>query len=78
MGIAHNLYEAAVKVGMSLKLLRWLTSYRAKKDIDRKLKIHREEGQMVFFDEEELLSFADWLHQPRPHQPASPVTSSRG
>jgi hypothetical protein len=62
-------YEAAATVGMSPTLLRWFASYAAKSGDSRKLKIAKEENGIVFFEEQELLSFNDWLRLPWPHKP---------
>lgn len=58
-------FEAAVLVGMSPKLLRWLASYAPKQGVDRKLKI-RKDGGAVFIDRDELLQFNSWLKLPWP------------
>lgn len=63
-----NEYAAAALVGMSPELLRWFTSYAPKQGIDRKLKKAEEKDQVVFFKEDELLSFNEWLKQPWPHK----------
>jgi DnaJ-class molecular chaperone len=62
-------YEAATRVGMSPTLLRWFTKNAPKSGDPRKLKIAKEENGVIFFDEQQLLSFNDWLRQPWPHQP---------
>jgi DnaJ-class molecular chaperone len=62
-------YEAAATVGMSPTLLRWFTSHAPKSGDPRKLKIAKEENGVVFFEEQELLSFNDWLRLPWPHKP---------
>jgi len=61
-------YKAAVTVGMSPDLLRWLTSYAPKSGDHRKLKIAKTEMNVVFFEEQELLSFNEWLRLPWPHK----------
>jgi RecJ-like exonuclease len=63
-----NEYAAAALVGMSPQLLRWFTSYAPKQGIDRKLKKEKEKDEVVFFKEDELLSFNEWLKQPWPHE----------
>jgi hypothetical protein len=62
-------YEAAAAVGMSPTLLRWFTSHAPKSGDTRKLKIAKEENGVLFFEQQELLSFNDWLRLPWPHKP---------
>lgn len=70
-------YEAACATGMSPKLLRWLTKNAPKTGISRKLKIAKNDQGALFFEEEELLGFDNWLKRPwpttetgqRPHVP---------
>jgi len=62
-----NEFESAAMVGMSPDLLRWFTSYAPKQGIDRKLSIAQTKEDLIFFDEEELRSFDDWLRLPWPH-----------
>jgi hypothetical protein len=61
-------YEAACITGMSPDLLRWLTSYAPKSGNGRKLKVVKTEGDIYFFEEEELLDFNQWLKKPWPHK----------
>lgn len=63
-----NEYEAAVRVGMSPRLLRWLAKYAPKHDDPRTLVISKQEGDIVFFDEQELVSFNEWLKKPWPRK----------
>src|ERR1051325_228887 len=62
-------YEAAATVGMSPTLLRWFTKYAPKSGDSRKLKIAKEDKGIIFFEEQELLSFNEWLRLPWPHKP---------
>jgi hypothetical protein len=62
-------YEASATIGMSPTLLRWFTSHAPKSGDPRKLKIAKEENGVVFFEEQDLLSFNDWLRLPWPHRP---------
>ncbi|REG32172.1 HNH endonuclease [Archangium gephyra] len=64
-----NEYEAAVLVGMSPSLLRWLTTYAPKHGIERKLKIAKQENELLFFDRAELTDFDNWLKLPWPVPP---------
>jgi HNH endonuclease len=59
-------FEAAVMVGFSPELLRWLTKYAPKHGEKRKLKVAKEETGVLFFDKEELRFFNEWLRQPWP------------
>jgi DnaJ-class molecular chaperone len=61
-----NEYAAAALVGMSPELLRWFTSYAPKQGITRKLKVAKEDDDVVYYDSDELLSFNDWLRTPWP------------
>lgn len=54
-------YQAAAQTGMSPELLRWLTKFAPKQGDPRKLKIAKQERDLVFFDEAELESFNAWL-----------------
>ena len=45
-------YEAAVRVGMSPTLLRWLTKYAPKSGDARKLKVAQNTQDTLFFDED--------------------------
>jgi RecJ-like exonuclease len=63
-----NEYEAAVKVGLSPTLLRWLAKYAPKQGSSRKLRIKKMERDVVFIEEEELFSFNEWLKQPWPQK----------
>jgi len=63
-----NEYEAAARVGLSPRLLRWCTTHAPKRGISRKLEIAKSEKGAVFFEEEELLGFNDWLKSPWPHK----------
>jgi len=62
-----NEFQAAAMVGLSPRLLRWLTKYAPKQGDDRKLKAKKEVDGILFFDEEELRSFNEWLRLPWPH-----------
>jgi len=64
-------YQAAARVGMSPELLRWLAKYAPKQGDPRKLKIAKEERELVFFDETELEKFNAWLGMPWPHKDGS-------
>jgi DnaJ-class molecular chaperone len=64
-----NEYEVAATVGMSPTLLRWLTKHAPKSGDPRKLKIAKEDKGIVFFEEQEVLSFNEWLRLPWPHKP---------
>jgi len=71
-------YQAAWVTGMSPELLRWLTSNAPKAGIKRKLKVAEAKGETYFFDEEELVTFNNWLKAPwprkdgkRPHIPTA-------
>ena len=55
-------------VGLSPRLLRWLTKHAPKQDDDHKLKSDKEVDGILFFDEEELRSFNEWLRLPWPHR----------
>lgn len=57
--------EAAMLVGMSPTLLRWLTSYAPKSGDSRKLAFVEEKGA-YFYSKEELLAFDEYLRQPWP------------
>ena len=70
-------FEAAKLTGMSPQLLRWLTQYPPKQGDPRKLAVAKEEQGIVYFEEETLKSFNEWLKQPwpqkdgqRPHIPS--------
>lgn len=65
-----NEFQAASLVGLSPKLLRWLTSYAAKPDSDRKLKA-REEGGRLYMKQDEVEGFNDWLKLPWPSKDGS-------
>ncbi|WP_336814103.1 zinc finger domain-containing protein [Bosea sp. MMO-172] len=60
-----NEFQAASLVGMSPKLLRWLTSYAPKQDSSRKLKARKGDDQ-IYFERAELEGFNDWLKLPWP------------
>ncbi|MBM3536618.1 MAG: hypothetical protein FJX55_02130 [Alphaproteobacteria bacterium] len=62
-------YEAACLVGMSPTLLTWFVSYAPKAGDPRKLKLAKKEGDLLYFEQAELLSFDHWLQQPWPHPP---------
>jgi len=71
-------YEAAAMVGMSPKLLRYFSSYAAKKGDPRKLIVAEKVGDTFYFKADELISYDKWLKQPwpadngkRPHLPKS-------
>lgn len=64
-----NEYKAAVTVGMSPNLMRWFTSYAPKSGDPRKLRIAKEGKNVVFYEEQELLSFNEWLRRAWPHKP---------
>src|SRR3954451_5013825 len=55
--------EAAMKLGISVELIEYFTKKCPKQNETRVLKAVNAEGQM-FFDEQELLSFQNWLNQP--------------
>ncbi|WP_167706630.1 HNH endonuclease signature motif containing protein [Sphingobium fuliginis] len=61
-------YEAASITCMSPDLLRWFTSHAPKSGIKRKLKAGRKDGDRIFYDREEVLSFDAWLKQPWPRK----------
>jgi hypothetical protein len=61
-----NQYQAAAAVGLSPKLLDWLTSYAPKAGDKRKLKVAKKAGDELFFDEQELRDFDVWLRAPWP------------
>jgi hypothetical protein len=61
-------YEAAVTVGLSPELLRWLTNYAPKQGDPRKLKFAKEKNGVLFFEVAELRSFNEWLKQPWPQK----------
>ncbi|ABR91928.1 Hypothetical protein mma_1030 [Janthinobacterium sp. Marseille] len=61
-----NIFEAAVLLSISPELLRWLTKYGAKSDGKKKLKVLRKAGDMLFFDQDELVTFSNWLAEPWP------------
>ncbi|UPK39536.1 HNH endonuclease [Bradyrhizobium sp. 186] len=63
-----NEYEAAVASGMSPDLLRWLTKNPPKHADTRVLKVAKIENNRYFYEEEELLSFNNWLKSPWPHK----------
>lgn len=63
-----NQYEAAALVGLSPDLLGWLTSYAPKAGVARKLKKAKETDGVMFFTEDELLSFNEWLKTPWPRK----------
>jgi DnaJ-class molecular chaperone len=63
-----NEYEAAAAVGISPTLLRWFTKHAPKRDDPRKLKIAKESKDTIFFEENELRSFNEWLRLPWPHK----------
>ena len=50
-------------------LLRWFTGHAPKSGDPRKLMIAKEENGIVFFEEQDLLSFNEWLRLPWPHKP---------
>ncbi len=61
-------YEAAALTAMSPTLLRWLTSYSPKHGSKRKLKAAKIKNDTLFFDEEEVLDFNNWLKRPWPRK----------
>jgi DnaJ-class molecular chaperone len=65
-----NEFQAAALVGLSPRLLRWLSGHAPKVDNVRKLKV-RKSGDTLFFDQKELVGFNDWLRLPWPHKPGS-------
>ncbi|MGE6333215.1 HNH endonuclease [Stenotrophomonas sp. NPDC077659] len=79
-----NEYKAAAMVGMSPELLRWLTKYAPKSGDTKKLLKKRVEGEIFYFDAEEVTSFNQWLMEPwpskdgqRPGIPAGILTEIR-
>lgn len=69
--------EAAFLLGMSPELLSWLTVHPPKKRDPRKLQMSRRIGEVLTFNQSELLDFNKWLARPwfaepgkRPHIPA--------
>ncbi|OYO31342.1 HNH endonuclease [Janthinobacterium sp. PC23-8] len=71
-----NITEAAILVGMSPQLLRWLSSYAPKSFSTKKLPIARKVGPVTFYKTAELIEFNAWLAEPwpaklgeRPHIP---------
>jgi hypothetical protein len=64
-----NEYQAAARVGMSPTLLRWFTTHAPKSGESRKLKFAKEDKGTIFFEEQELLAFNEWLRLPWPHPP---------
>ena len=71
-------YKAATLTAMSPELLRWLTSHAPKHGIKRKLRVMKVENEILFFAENEVLDFNNWLKEPwprkdgkRPHIPTS-------
>jgi phage FluMu protein Com len=63
-----NEFQAAAMVGLSPRLLGWLTKHAPKQGVDRKLKVKKQVDGISFFDEEELRSFNEWLRLPWPHK----------
>lgn len=71
-------FEAAVLIGMSPQLLRWLTKKSPKHGSEKKLKYLKKDKGVLFFDKDEVLSFDAWLKLPwpqsdkqtRPHIPS--------
>jgi hypothetical protein len=61
-------YEAAAVSGLSPELLKWLTTHAPKQGLSRTLKVAKVKGKTYFFEEEELLSFNNWLKSPWPHK----------
>lgn len=59
-------YEAAVLLGMSPELLRFLTIYQAKWKDGRKLQVKKEVGGVLYFDKSELNDYSNWLKAPWP------------
>jgi hypothetical protein len=63
-----NEYEAAAKVGLSPTPLRWLSKYAPKQGSSRKLTVKMTDKGVSCFDEEEILSFNEWLKLPWPQK----------
>jgi hypothetical protein len=55
--------EAAMKLGIGVELLEYFTKHCPKQTETRLLKGLKAEGQ-VLFDDQELLSYQNWLNQP--------------
>src|SRR5262245_17192802 len=55
--------EAAMKYGVSIKLLEYFTKKCPKQNEARLLK-RVKVGELVLFDEHELLSYQNWLNEP--------------
>jgi hypothetical protein len=66
--------EAAAVSGLSPEFLRWLTKNAPKQGLSRKLKVAKTKGE---YEEEELLSFNNWLKSPWPHKPGKRPAAPR-
>ncbi|MDN2702034.1 HNH endonuclease [Janthinobacterium sp. SUN100] len=69
-------YQAACLLAISPELLAYLTKNTVKKGDERKLQIAKRTGTILFFEEDELKAYNDWLFRPwpadlkkRPHLP---------
>jgi DnaJ-class molecular chaperone len=64
-----NMFQAAVKLRMSPNLLKWFTTYPAKKNTKRLLPVAKNQGKTFFFSESELEAFDKYLKEPWPSEP---------
>jgi DnaJ-class molecular chaperone len=62
-------YQAACLLAMSPELLEYFTKKTVKKGDNRKLQVAKRSGPILFFAEDELKSYNDWLFQPWPAKP---------